>query len=347
MVCSAQARLSICEQFGVPRQIPLDEPARREHAAIAHDVVSHGTVREEARHTRATVLWPHHGVVEINAAGDPSSCLRKGIVRFANQSLNVTIAAVHSEAVLLRLVHNAESVSRCLGFTRVSRHGHSLTPELSLRSGYPREVYKSLRHAIVAGAGIAMILTLASCSAPPPPEPEVLTASQAGGAYLDAVCPVNAAWDQADAELERLRIAALRGPANESGVTDALAKVASASSRAAAQLDPKETTWPKPARAAVADVRRTLLDDREQALKLVKFDATALVDYSWKGGDETAAAAAAARTALALPSDPDVACAQWAALRAEDAATEEGKELATVTPDVDEKPTPAPTKSKD
>lgn len=165
---------------------------------------------------------------------------------------------------------------------------------------------------------VAGLLLLAGCTPEPEPEPEVLTASEAGGAYLDAVCPVNAAWDIADAELEQLRLALARGTASETKladakrVSDALERVAAASSAAAKRLAPTATTWPEDAQAAVDDVRETLVTDREQVKRVVKLPPHKLTRYEWDGAEETATAAARAREALGLPEDADAACTQWA-----------------------------------
>lgn len=177
-------------------------------------------------------------------------------------------------------------------------------------------------------------LMLAGCSAPPEPEPEVLAASEAGGAYLDAVCPVNAAWDIADAELEQLRLALARGDDDAEPVADALSEVAQASKKAAARLDPKQTTWPSPARSAIADVRQTLLDDREQAETVAKLPANKIAAYTWVGGEETAAAAAAAHAALELPDGAEDACSQWADQRAPQGtgSSAEGQDTAPAKP---------------
>ncbi|WP_140393276.1 hypothetical protein [Leucobacter sp. 7(1)] len=176
---------------------------------------------------------------------------------------------------------------------------------------------KLCRVSVALGAAIG-VLMLVGCTPEPEPEPEVLTASEAGGAYLDAVCPVNAAWDIADAELEQLRLALARGAVSDTKladakpVSDALEEVAAASKIAAGRLDPKSTTWPEDAQAAVDDVRETLQDDREQIGRVMKLPPHKLTGYSWEGAEDTARAAAQAHEALGLPEDADAACAQWA-----------------------------------
>ncbi len=183
----------------------------------------------------------------------------------------------------------------------------------------------------------ALILTGCSAAPAPDPEPEVLSASAAGAAYLDAVCPVNAAWDQADAALERLRVAVSLGERDTEALSKALDGVAEASRTAASGLDPEQFTWPRPARAAVADVRKTLIADRAQAAKVAKLDAVDALAYSWSGADESAAASAAARAALELPEDPEAACAQ----RAEQLARERAEQPKR-TDEQTKQPTPKP-----
>ncbi|MBL3698361.1 hypothetical protein [Leucobacter luti] len=188
-------------------------------------------------------------------------------------------------------------------------------------------MHKTLRRRAALGAGVAALL-LAGCSqTPPEPTPEVLTASTAGAAYLDAVCPVNTAWDLADVELDRLRLAVSRGSADPDDTAAALRHVADESKRAAASLDPKRSTWPAPAREAVAEVRQTLVADRKQALTVAKLDAKRMVAHTWEGAGDAAAAATAAHTALELPTEPDAACTQWAEQRAE-AKAEKQRETA-------------------
>jgi hypothetical protein len=178
-------------------------------------------------------------------------------------------------------------------------------------------VRKTSRLRAAAAIG-ALCSALTGCSgeaeAPPEPEPEVLSASQAGGVYLDAVCPVNAAWDEADVELDRLRIAVGRGDEAQIDTrlfADAMGEVADASERAAERLETKQQEWPRGTETAVEAVRDTLESDRKQARKVAKLDAADAVGYAWLGAEESAAAAAGARTALGLPEDPIAACAQW------------------------------------
>ncbi|WP_336651284.1 MULTISPECIES: hypothetical protein [unclassified Leucobacter] len=162
---------------------------------------------------------------------------------------------------------------------------------------------------------------LVGCASPEPaPAPEVLSATKAGGVYLDAVCPVNAAWDEADVELDKLRIAVARGGDAKIDTTRfaaAMGRVAEVSAEAGQQLDTEQQSWPAAAEAPVAEVRKTLQADRKQAVSVAKLDAVAAVGYVWQGAAESGEAAAAARAALGLPADPEAACAQWQAQQSE------------------------------
>ncbi|WP_024356367.1 hypothetical protein [Leucobacter chironomi] len=184
------------------------------------------------------------------------------------------------------------------------------------------------RAPIGALACLLLVGGLAGCAAPePPPEPEVLSATKAGGVYLDAVCPVNAAWDDADAELDRLRIAVARGgdvQIDTARFATAMERVAEASAEAGEQLDTEQQSWPAVAEAPVASVRKTLQADRKQAASVAKLDAAEAVAYAWQGAAESGEAAAAARAALGLPDDPEAACAQWEAQQAEREASDRG-----------------------
>lgn len=160
---------------------------------------------------------------------------------------------------------------------------------------------------------IAVTALTAGCAAqdPEPQKPEVLTASLAGGLYLEAVCPVNGAWDRADLELDRLRFLLRRGDADTREFASAMKNVAAASGTAAKQLAPKDRAWPKDAKTHIAEVRNTLLTDQKQALKVAKLSAEDAAEYVWQGSDDIAASAAEARASLGLPADPELACAQW------------------------------------
>ncbi|WP_244302875.1 hypothetical protein [Leucobacter coleopterorum] len=163
-------------------------------------------------------------------------------------------------------------------------------------------------------AVIAMLALTPGCAAhdPKPQKPEVLTASKAGGLYLDAVCPVNEAWDSADLELDRLRLALGRGGTNTKEFAAAMKSVSGASATAARQLAPKDQAWPEEVKPHIADVRDTLLADQKQALKVAKLPAKEVAAYEWQGRDDIAASASEARVSLGLPADPELACRQWA-----------------------------------
>ena len=155
------------------------------------------------------------------------------------------------------------------------------------------------------------MLSAAAC-AEPEPEPETLSLTRAAEVYLEVVCPVNEAWDVADVELDRLRLAIHRG--GESSTTafaDAMAEVADRSETAASSLTSSRRAWPDSAKDPVAAVAETLVADREQAEHVVALPAEEIVAYRWKGVDGIGTAAAEARAALDLPADADAACEAW------------------------------------
>ncbi|MFD5599759.1 hypothetical protein ACFWHR_06840 [Leucobacter sp. NPDC058333] len=165
-----------------------------------------------------------------------------------------------------------------------------------------------------ASLGIALVvLATVGCSAPEPtPKPESLTVSRAGAVYLDAVCPVNDAWDTADVELDQLRLAVSRdlSPSTKK-FSAAMTDVAEQSAIAKKKLTSPKRTWPAVADAPVAEVADTLETDRVQAQRVAKLTAAKAIAYDWAGAEEIGTAAAAARAALQLPADADSACAQW------------------------------------
>lgn len=157
------------------------------------------------------------------------------------------------------------------------------------------------------------MLPLAACAPEPAPEPERLTISQAGARYLNAVCPVNSAWDEVDVEIDRLRIAMARDSADSEVDArlfgEAMHELGAASARAEAELGDESVAWPQGAQHAIAKVRESLTADAEQAETAAAFTAIEASGYSWKGADQLARAAGDARAALDLPEDPEVACA--------------------------------------
>ncbi|MHA3684412.1 hypothetical protein ACXR2W_09160 [Leucobacter sp. HY1908] len=157
------------------------------------------------------------------------------------------------------------------------------------------------------------------------PEPEVLSATEAGGIYLDAVCPVNAAWDDVDVELERLRLTVSRGEDDTRRFAAAMEKVAQQSKAAARALDPRVLdkgghAWPDSALDEIEAVQETLEADEKQATKVSKLDAAEILAYAWQGSTELGTAASEARSVLSLPADGESACAQWAEQAAAEAA---------------------------
>ena len=226
--------------------------------------------------------------------------------------------------------------ARGCGLCFVEKSGH--TPHLTRAASCPAilERVQMKFRTRVATLAAAATLILVGCSgqaapAAPEPEPEVLSASEAGGIYLDAVCPVNAAWDAADLALERLRLIASRGEYDTRRFAVAMDEVAAASKKAARELDPKTLdkeghAWPAAASADIAAVRKSLQADHKQAARVAKLTSSDVLGYSWKGAEEVGGAASAAREALALPADGESACAQWnEQLEAEKAKAEEAK----------------------
>lgn len=168
-----------------------------------------------------------------------------------------------------------------------------------------------------AACAVLLLPALAACSAPEPEPPRELTISDAGGVYLEAVCPVNDAWDLADVEVDRLRLAVARGEvdADTEPFADAIRTVAQADVAAAERLGSERQIWPEHAADAVAAVVETLEAERAQARRVAKLDAEEIAAYEWAGAAESAAASAAARKALELPDDGAAACARWAEQR--------------------------------
>ncbi|MBC9943373.1 hypothetical protein ICL81_02355 [Leucobacter sp. cx-328] len=186
---------------------------------------------------------------------------------------------------------------------------------------------KRFTQALVIGSAVALSLGLAGCTKSEP-EPQVkLSVSEAAAEYLDAVCPVNSAWDAADAEIDRLRIAVARG---EDGIdtrlyADAITKVGEASSTAATQLTSADTVWPGAAGPLVAKVSSSLVADAKSAPGAAKLEAEQVIVYEWPGAERAGAAAATVREALGLPDDAVAACDARAEQIAEERAAEKAK----------------------
>lgn len=181
---------------------------------------------------------------------------------------------------------------------------------------------RARRTLLLVGAGV-LALAAAGC-AEPEPEPEPLSMTRAAEVYLAAVCPVNEAWDAADVELDRLRLAATREDANSTAAfAEAMSVVAERSGAAASSLASEERAWPAEAEGPVAAVAETLAADREQASRVAALPAEDLVAYRWDGADDVGATAAEARAALGLPDDAAEACAAWRASGEEAAEPEE------------------------
>ncbi|UOR00356.1 hypothetical protein MUN77_09210 [Leucobacter allii] len=188
-----------------------------------------------------------------------------------------------------------------------------------MRSTTPRRETAAAVLATTA-AIVAAAFGLVGCAPEPEPEPEPLSVTEAGSVYLEAVCPVNDAWDAADLQIDLLRIELARGGDDASGFADAMVAVSRASGAAARELDAAEQSWPDAASEEIAAVRKTLAQDRRQAARVAKLPADEAVAYAWQGGDAIGETALAARRALGLPDDGEAACAQWRA-----AASESGK----------------------
>ena len=156
---------------------------------------------------------------------------------------------------------------------------------------------------------VGAALLLAGCTAAEP-EPEELTVTAAGARYLDAVCPVNDAWDAVDVEVDRLRIAVARGEAGDvAALGEPLVELETLSAKAAETLTAESVAWPGSATAAVESVAETLAADAEQAASIGELDGQEVAAYRWKGAATVGETAAAARAALGLPEDPVAACA--------------------------------------
>lgn len=166
-----------------------------------------------------------------------------------------------------------------------------------------------MRATFLGGLAIVGALALTGCTAPEP-EPEELTVTAAGARYLDAICPVNAAWESVDLEIDRLRLVLSRGEAGDTAaIGAALTELEHASTVASETLSDETVAWPAKAEGGVAEVAETLAADAEQAARAAKLPAADLVDYSWEGAKAIGSAAVTTRAALGLPEDLGSACA--------------------------------------
>lgn len=288
-----------------------DEPARGVNAAAFGHFTRQRVACEQASKTSAAKGRAHIRVIEVNR-----DVAQQRVMGLAHQMTIGIAPLIHCVASGLGLVRDGEPCRCCLCFIEKSGHASSLRPDPAILE----LVHMKLRLralTIIACAGLLLTGCSAQGSAPAAnPEPEVLSASEAGGMYLDAVCPVNEAWDEADVERDRLRLTFSRGEDDTQRFAAAMKNVATASATAAKALDPRVLdkagrAWPKQALDEIADVQRTLESDRTQASKVAELDANEAVDYIWQGSEELGTAASAARSVLGLPEDGESACAQW------------------------------------
>ena len=168
---------------------------------------------------------------------------------------------------------------------------------------------------------LTALTAVTGCAGQAEPEPERLTVTGAGTVYLEAVCPINAAWDEADAAIDALRIVVAREPADTAAEASALTHAIAAlgtvndeTEQAITQLDPATHTWPDIALDPVEDVREQLRLSVEQVDRVRALEATEMAEHQWVAG-ESSDVAAAARASLGLPDTAEVACAEWAAVQ--------------------------------
>lgn len=140
-------------------------------------------------------------------------------------------------------------------------------------------------------------------------EPVRLSASAAGERYLEAVCPLNAAWDAVDLEVDRLRLAKEQSvDADVSFFRDAIGSVAKLSDTARQSLIDDGVVWPQEARDAISRVGASLEADATLARDVEKLTPEDIVTFVWPSAETVADSAAEARAALELPEDPVAAC---------------------------------------
>lgn len=156
-------------------------------------------------------------------------------------------------------------------------------------------------------------MLMTACAPEPEPEPVQLSISEAGGAYLDAVCPVNDSWDELDLAVDQVRLALDAGevsPAAEAALSEALDDLGSASIGAARELEDPDQVWPAGSARLVAQVAESLRVDGAEAARALKLTPEKAAKLSWPDVAESAETAAAARAALGLPADSAAACAE-------------------------------------
>ncbi|MBC9953057.1 hypothetical protein ICM05_00145 [Leucobacter sp. cx-42] len=188
---------------------------------------------------------------------------------------------------------------------------------------------KRFTQALVIGSAVALSLGLAGCTKSEPETPQVkLSVSEAAAQYLDAVCPVNSAWDAADSEIDRLRIAVARGEGvvDTRLYADAISQVGEVSGKAATQLTSADVVWPAAAGPLVVKVASSLKADAKTAPTAAKLEAEQAVNYEWPGATQAGTAAAAVREALGLPDDAVAACDARAEQIAEERAAEKAEQ---------------------
>lgn len=159
---------------------------------------------------------------------------------------------------------------------------------------------------------IAACLVSCAPEADPPAEPTVLTLTSAAETYLDAVCPLNSAWDRVDTRVDALRQAISAG-SPESGallhaVRSELRHTAQVGERAAAALGAADLKWPAEAEASVGAVIDSLQRDATEIGQVLELSAERTAAYTWADPGTADALAGRVRADLGLPDDPRAAC---------------------------------------
>lgn len=153
---------------------------------------------------------------------------------------------------------------------------------------------------------------LTGCAPEPEPEPVQLTITEAGGAYLDAVCPVNDSWDEVDLAVDQLRLSLDAGGDQDVAMerlTVALKGLGSSSVQGAKALDDGDQLWPADSARLIGEVADSLRADQKEAKRVLTLTPQKAADVTWPDTAASVAAAAAAREALGLPADSALACA--------------------------------------